>query len=730
MSLTADYDFVFELSRNVLLKLIQANGSLRGTPLAPPFEFGLPAPIGGVQADTHFIIKDLSLSLIARTDNLILTLPFEDSSVITDALALTPLEGELTIQAQVQVVDSKVNQRSVTLNLQGATGRLLLNQPSRDRVAAQFRGAALPLTVADFETQAGAAFTSFVRGQSNPILQTFNVVPGRDGTLAPSLQLERFDKVFNINDQTMALFGIFLASRHGAGNASLKTQTAMRGGDDVALSISPEAFRRIIFCRTMAIRNLQRRLIDEIREANPGLTPDQVSARARDEAAARIQANPALIASLTPSACGSEGSVEEEHGVKVTSLVDTFVEGGIDINGTFEKSDDCYEASGDFHQRMSMEIVNGRMNPILTPNPPTVNVDVDVDFWCKVGALLLGSFVYGPIGIFLAGVTIAVGEHIGEVIAEGAVPPRPSNPINFPTFRNVTFTNPVRISPEGLTLGGQMRIFAPISAFSRRIDISGSVSTLTSRTLSQGVYHYEGNSTCPPGDFDYTEMAQEQSGVYIARPELLGRPLKFEWTLETHRGFYLSHQKPELVGRVVLTEPSGTIELPADVSYPFPLPGGTTLQGEKVKIRYQISGNQNRVLNDQITLWNVPPYNNYTLTLRVKAVWPQGKEMESSLGDSFEGDKIVLEPDYLAHMMRCQLTVIKLKAKTGPILESPSRPGREPDPRTLELVNILSSVLISGRLDSMKVLSDLRLQYGESVNRTLFLPGAMIDILK
>jgi hypothetical protein len=729
MSLMADYDFVFELSRNVLLRLIQANGRLKGIPLAPPFEFGLPVAIGTLSSDAHFIIRDLSLSLIARTDNIILTLPFEDSSIITNALTLASLAGELSIQAQIQVVDSGVNQRSVALNLQGATGRLLLDPTSRATVAAQLSSAALPLTVTAFEAQASTTFTDFVRSQSNPRLQTFNVVAGRDGTLAPQLQLERLDKVFNIDDQTLALFGIFLASRHESGNVNLKTQTALRGDEDVAFSMSPQAFRRIVFCPTVTVPILRDRLIGEIGAANPGWTPDQVRAEAGAQARTRVQADPALITTMMPSACGSAGSVEQQE-ITLTSIVDTFVDGGIDIRGTFEKSGKCYEASGDFRQRMAFNIVGATINPILTPNPPDVNADVDVDFWCKTGAMLVGSILFGPLGLILADVSIAAVEHIGELIAEGAAKPQPSNPIAPQGFNSVTFNNPVRISPEGLTLGGQMRLFAPISLFSRRIEINGSVSTLNSRVVSTGVYHFEGNSICPPGDFNYTEMAQEQSGVYLARPELLGRPLKFEWTLETHRGFFLTFQSPELVDRVVLTEPDGLINLRADVSYPFPLPGGITLQGETVQIRYEISGNHNGILNDQITLWNVPTFSNYIFSLRVKAVLPAGREIESSRGDNFEGDKIVLGPDFLAHRLKCQIAVIQLKAKTGLIREPIVPPGREPDPRTLELNTLLSSVLTSGRPDLVNILSDLRLQYGESFNRALFAPGALPGLLK
>jgi len=165
------------------------------------------------------------------------------------------------------------------------------------------------------------------------------------------------------------------------------------------------------------------------------------------------------------------------------------------------------------------------------------------------------------------------------------------------------------------------------------LDIAGSVTTSSKQTVSSGVYEWGIPHFCPPKEFDYTEVAQQQTGVFQAQPTLLGEPLTLEWSI-------LAGQTIPLPGQ------SGTVAFPKQTHYPLPLDSGGTYLTQQVHIDYVIAG-------DTITLENVPSEGNFAVTLQCEATDPVGQVQSEGQYVVFEGSAVEFEAGYEAYVNEC-----------------------------------------------------------------------------
>jgi len=248
MSLMAGFDFIAELSPTTLAKLIKANVQIGGAPANPPFEFTLPFASGGAKGSAHVIVDDLKLKLTGD-NGLGINMHFSGTSVMITSpfqVSIASLEGTFVVSTTVQLVNSgNPNERVIALDLSTASAMVVFTAASEKKIVQALSGT--PLNLGLFQTAADQAIQKLVQGLGQQMLPFgFSVVSGKDGSLSP-LQFEKLE-VHNISNQALGLFGVLLLANDGKGNAAQKTTTAITGGHDLSLSLSPQAFHTLVFC--------------------------------------------------------------------------------------------------------------------------------------------------------------------------------------------------------------------------------------------------------------------------------------------------------------------------------------------------------------------------------------------------------------------------------------------------------------------------------------------------
>jgi hypothetical protein len=94
--------------------------------------------------------------------------------------------------------------------------------------------------------------------------------------------------------------------------------------------------------------------------------------------------------------------------------------GFIELSGTIGKSGFCYDASGKISGRIKIGIVNGQLTFESDIDDPKVNVDIP--WYCWLGAAVVGAIAGGLVGILIGAVVGAVGGSVvGGVVVGGIV---------------------------------------------------------------------------------------------------------------------------------------------------------------------------------------------------------------------------------------------------------------------------------------------------------------------
>ncbi|HSK17943.1 MAG TPA: hypothetical protein VK912_02300 [Longimicrobiales bacterium] len=479
MSLTAGFDLVIELSNEAVLNLVKRNMQIPGAVANPPFEIAVPFA-QPAQGQAWLIVDDITLEL-KDNDELVFTLPFSCGAVELQTpipLDVTGLHGTITLTMSAQGVLISKGGSSFTfgVNWDDAVSNIAINQ-----LAAALAGT--PIDAATFQSLAQQALADFVNGL--PAITTsieFQIVPAQDGAFGNNLQFAAAEVhcIGNADPakQALGLFGTLVAANQGNGDHTLKTETAIQPGRELAISMSPGAFRRIIFC-------------------------------------------PALAASLgtkLPSTCGN--TPVHRNGLDITKIEESFHHNGIKISMTAKRSGVCYEARGDVSGTLTFSIANNALVPDLDVGKP--DVTVDIPWYCKIAAAVVG----GVWGLVIAQVL----DEVLDVILDFFAPDVPG--VSVPTvalagFPGAVFTD-VQVSPEGLTLQADLPII--LSKNKSTLKLSGAVTVINIETLSTGTYKVE--EGCLAGEYPWTEQLLHLSAGYVATPTLLCRPIEYTWSIE------------------------------------------------------------------------------------------------------------------------------------------------------------------------------------------------------
>jgi hypothetical protein len=677
----AGFDFVTEVSNETIRKLIMNNLQIGGVAVSPPFELSLPlgAPASG---NAHLIVNDLQVDLNAN-DTITLTLSFDRTSVQTTApfgLTVCPLDGTIAITAPVQLVSAGGANQQISVNLGTATVAINWSAAATQNINQDLAGTGL--NAATFTTFATQALTGYVHSVAAPALpMAFRVVPGTNGSIAPSLQFEKLEvhciPNANRSQQALGIFGILLAANHSHGNHAQKTATAITAAHDgMCISIAPGAFHSLVFCPAIAT----------------ALSTDV----------------PHL-----PGSCGPASSFET-GGVSVNSITDSFANGHIDINGAVSKSGFCYDATGTFHGALTLSVSGSTLNPSLTMDDP--NVDVSIPWYCYVAA----GVVLGPIGLVLAGVADAVADGIVSSLAGDAIRNALGSGIpgiGLGALSAATFSS-ASITPEGLTLQGTVPVFVSHPSVSPALHLNGSVITNHSEVVSSGVFHAK--VWCMPDakDYPYSEYVQQQAGVYSFSGTMVSQPLTPQYTINASGG-----------PAVPLTGTSGTIALPnVNTHYPMPLATGGTALVQTVHISYTISGTS-------VQLTNVPSEGNYSIYLNLSTKDCAGNTVQNEFHHDlttwahlqFEGDKVDIGGGYAQDVQTCAQ---KLKGMIDQLNDKYKVWQRVPKwqqvnyPAPERMIEYIRDLVATGLPQADEILLHSKIAHGSSFYRALFAPAA------
>ncbi|SRR5712691_579023 len=592
MSLMADFDFVSEISRNALLNLTKTAFVIQGKPANPPFEFTLPIP--SASASAHIIVNAIDIALTSD-DRMAITLGFHDSSVIGESplIAVSGLAGSVVVKPQVGLVaaPSDATKWEFALNFGSASVTLNYTTPN-SKIAAGLFGSGI--TVSQFKTLSQQAVASFLTSigfyRFSPV--AFRVIPGVNGSINP-LQFVQLEAhcIGNTDPakQALGFFGILLLANTGNGDHTQKSVTAIAPPHDVAVSISPGAFHTLQFCPAVA-----------------GSVGTDVGS--------------------LPFTCGTSLGVDKND-VTLNFLIDTFDFGHVNMDGIFSGSRFCVEFSGSFHGEITFAVSGTTLTPNLQMDEP--QVEPDIDWYCgPIGGIAIGVEALVDLGIANA-IVQSVADGYAQDALDGMV--GVVSPTQLGGFGVVSFDTVV-VTPEGLTLEGVIPMFVPAGG-SPDLTLDGSVATTSATPVSSGVVSWGLPPFCAPKDFDYTELAQQQSGTYKAIPKLLGEPLKLDWSI-------VVAQSVPLMGS------SGTVTFTTSTYYPMPIDLGGSNLTQDVHIDFAVG-------NGTITIKNHPADGNYSFSLKCKATDPLNVVEEATIYVAFEGSAIEYEADYYDYVNQC-----------------------------------------------------------------------------
>jgi hypothetical protein len=662
MSTMAGFDLVVEVAKETVLQLIQANVTIAETPLNPPFGIDIPIALG-TDSYAAVIVTGMWVDLVGD-QGINVVLKFENTSLISKApaLAITLLDGTVTIGATLQLVDYRGPKKALMTDLGAATASIAFSDGAKARIAAGLSG--LPLNAGQLIAIANRAMESFVRAAGRQIISspTFTVMPGVTGSISQG----RFERLVlhNIAGRAVGLLGMLLPGKP-LGNPADKTASAIPTGQNLCIEIGAEAFHRLIFCANLA--------------------------------------GPGGVAALPPT-CGA-GTMDHD-GVTFTSLSDTFGVNRIDINGTFTKSGFCYDATGTTHGTVTLSLTKAGGTSAIKAHVAVDDpiIDVDVPWYCTLAEVLLG-----PIGLIMANAiqssaTSSAGDLQSAVSGLTGGLTFGSGGLSGTTF------NQVSIEPEAIILAGTVSVYLPPPQ-KPDLRLQGSVTTSDKKQISTGIYVVPDG--CLQGSYPYQEFSQAQSGSYIVLPTLLGKPLALEWHLECWQGYWGYGSSPKQVSSAILGGSSGSAVLTGvTTSFPLPLPGGASIV-QDVHVSYAGTSNT-------IKLTNASNEGNYGFILTVKATDPAGNVMTAQKGVGFEGDTVTILGGYQEKAAECLREFMERLKRIGidrHVEIPPWVPVNYPDPAELvELIRVIAAV---GTEEADRYTLTAKLVHGASYLRAL-----------
>ncbi|TAM82483.1 MAG: hypothetical protein EPN47_07415 [Acidobacteria bacterium] len=659
MSILAGFDAVIELSRGILLDQIRQI-SIGGNALDAPTEI----QFGDTSLGADVIILDpIQVTLTPGTNQITITIAFDDSTVYYKAQTIRPLKGMLTLSGTIDVVvvDSSSNLNDIGLVLpasgvllawdsgaytQAALGQLSLS----DRASLD---AGIPLMV-----------SSILASNSPRAHLNFNTDNSRNGLLGTSGLRFRSVTVQNIDANTIGVFCVALLQTQAPASIN-RTEPGLVGGTGACVSLSPNAFQQLVFCPGVASSLMSK--FDPKTE-----TADQYAA---------------LVNSNMPPLCGSGQYVPLQQALKLVQLQTALQNGSIQLTGRAVRglAGDvyCFRAVADFSSNLYLSVVNGAVQFKMNPDPPTIDAHLDVSWFCIL-LYFVAAVLASPITAAITIVLLSVAEFLTNVIAPMLV----TKPLNINQTEQVGLSafalKSVSVLTERLTLFGIVPSSPPSENAQRSVGLQVAKEEETNEIqIGSGVYHYPGSMVCKAKDYHYVEYTYEDVITLSATAHLMGTAPRFNWTIEG----------------VPLMAASGTlnVKVPATIPQPGDLPGKDTgsLGVQSTTVDYVLADSTTLVLTGHGGF-------NFSVNVAVECQSLTGFTSSDNLFATFTNCVIKMADNYDADMAACALAS---RLVIGRLRTSPQGVPMGGDPPNYgEAVEILRQAISENKVGAMEAL--------------------------
>lgn len=587
MTELAGYDLVTEIRAGLVADMLEANLAIPGRGrVVTPFMHTMVHEDGGQTFGLQIIVTALDVDL--RTNQPIaIEIRFADSDVSTQAIRVSPLDG--TVRA---VFDHRIEVGGGTavlvLRARPESADVAFSDLAKDVISNALAGTGMD--AARFEATADAA----LRGLATLIGEFrldlgIPVTPGADGSIMPRTAYAGLE-VFPFGgadraEQAMVLAGSLFAGNVGKGRPRAKSRLALPFDQTIAVTLSPQAFRRFCFCPSLM----------------EGLMPSSVTF-----GGIRIQRDQAYLDgrwARLPSVCAGAKEFEVQDGLRLTHVADTLGDGRVILDLGFYTTGFCYKASGSVRAYLTFDIRDNQLVPSARNDEP--DVDVSIPWYCWVAAWVVGKiYAVAALGIANAVATLAA-DGIANGLVKSALADNLSamNAGSAATGQLAVAFERSEIKPDRFTLSGQ----ASVNMTGRRghvaIRLEGGAGTPQLVSAEGGQWTTKIPCEDKMGTFPYTISRLIIPFEYQVVTSMLPA-LRCQFVL----GFYTSSGYREVV-----LDPKGsavTVDN-ALVEFPQPLATGGTKMAKSVRIEYAIEGQTLRFRNR-------PEDGNYMVELHVR----------------------------------------------------------------------------------------------------------------
>jgi hypothetical protein len=673
MSLLAGYDVVVEIARIALLRYIQAS-TVGGQALTAPTEI-TQGDLGSNGVDL-IVLEDIDITLDPTQENwATIVVPFEDSMFAFKGTVLGPVKGTLRIHGFFGLDDAPGADKTVPLHVKQMAFFVKAVTHSFDETVAYSAQALSALTgrptfEQDMNVDLGLQLAS-VPLYAGP---TWLIDDTQNGTIGGRFcQL----KIAAIGDQAIGLFGILLSRNKGQGDTTQKSGSAITKGENLAVSLAPNAFHDLVFC------------------------PNQAGAQA-----ALLAKQPSKLAQYLdnnlPPDCGSASRFLMSDGNWLTGTSIAFDANVIHVNGSISHGKQgayCFRIGGTFTTDLSFTVASGAIQPKLNPNPVATSLSLDVSWYCAL-LWIIGALIGGAISLLVVSIAATIAVTIVNVLVSSVKQKETDvSPIQI-GFANIQFTNPVTITTEGLTLHGWLPTPAVQASAGRTATMNVSVTNPNQTVVKNGIYHYPGNVECKAKDFAYTEIHQDQVMVCTAQVTLLSRPRTFVWTIDDNPP-------------VTLTGNSGTVTIHPNLELPQPAASNQLLGPHPVQVSYVISTDG--------SVLTVTDKNQYIYVLKISydCTDKSGTKLSYWDGTIVDGDSIRFGSDYYEYVTLCSLALRILISKIRTLPQGVPRDG---DPAGLsenQVIQVLRAGVLEGAPETNSALSAATARFGPTLRTAL-----------
>lgn len=630
MTLLAGYDVVTEIGVAPLTELFRNNLQLQpDEDLLTPFELVRSINIIGLQGDIRLVVHTLSLDLLQGT-RLVLELAFHHASFSTPVGRVCPLDGMITIAvdfsaAPVWNQDLQVDIATMSIQLGRADVRVQYSPASDAIISEELSN--LPISAQIFKDRVEQEIQNSIRARETAAFPLgMRIRAGVEGSVTPQLNYSALEaRCLGNADrarQSLALLGYMAPGNVGKGRPEELT-SALSPTDQMAISIAPATFRRLIFCPSVATA-FQNKARQNLRSFFPdGFTPDPA-------------ANLFVRVGDLPTGCGSAADYDLE-GMKLKKLTDTFQDGHIQIDTAFEKSEFCLKAEGTGRARLHFDITGAGLLPIVETDTP--NVDVDINGWCYLAGFGVLSFI----GLGLVRIFEAVGEGIGDGIAEvefkKAFNGLGATNLNIGTNAIAPNFTSANITREGFSLVGKARVTRRGKAGGNVVLVQDSFNS-DRRQVEEGIWITKIPCELKSDMFPWKGYTQEQS-VAFRGDASLAPPLQLTFNLMSNGILY------------PMTASAGSILLPGvPCDYAFPLGSAGTKVYQDVEVEYSVT-------NEVLTLRNRPAHGNFMIDVGLSYLDCRGQKVLGFSGSAtrrrvyFEGQTAEIGGGFYDRVSAC-----------------------------------------------------------------------------